>query len=93
MLSSRSRRFAPGSPAAARAAARASCSQGFLDLRPRCEACGLDYGFADAGDGPAVFVILIGGLRRGRQRAGGRGQLRAAALGACAAVAAADPRD
>ena len=28
---------------------------------PRCEKCGLDYGFADAGDGPAVFVILIGG--------------------------------
>jgi len=36
--------------------------QGFLGLRPRCEHCGLDYGFADAGDGPAVFVILIGGF-------------------------------
>ena len=35
--------------------------RGFLTLRPRCESCGLDYGFADAGDGPAVFVILIGG--------------------------------
>jgi uncharacterized protein (DUF983 family) len=35
--------------------------QGFLGLRPRCEACGLDFDFADAGDGPAVFVILIGG--------------------------------
>ena len=35
--------------------------QGFLNLRPRCEACGLDYDFADAGDGPAVFVILIAG--------------------------------
>jgi uncharacterized protein (DUF983 family) len=35
--------------------------QGFLTLRPRCESCGLDYGFADAGDGPAVFVILLGG--------------------------------
>src|SRR4026208_2640455 len=35
--------------------------QGFLALRPACERCGLDYGFADAGDGPAVFVILIGG--------------------------------
>ncbi len=35
--------------------------QGFLNLRPRCERCGLDYGFADAGDGPAVFVILLGG--------------------------------
>ena len=36
--------------------------QGFLDLRPRCEVCGLDYGFADAGDGPAVFMILIAGF-------------------------------
>jgi uncharacterized protein (DUF983 family) len=35
--------------------------QGFLGLRPRCDGCGLDYKFADAGDGPAVFVILIGG--------------------------------
>ena len=35
--------------------------QGFLGLRPACAHCGLDYGFADAGDGPAVFVILIGG--------------------------------
>ncbi len=35
--------------------------QGFLTLRPRCESCGLDFSFADAGDGPAVFVILIGG--------------------------------
>ena len=35
---------------------------GFLSLRPTCERCGLDYGFADAGDGPAVFVILIGGF-------------------------------
>ncbi|MBS0248017.1 MAG: DUF983 domain-containing protein [Proteobacteria bacterium] len=34
---------------------------GFLTLRPACEKCGLDYSFADAGDGPAVFVILIGG--------------------------------
>jgi uncharacterized protein (DUF983 family) len=36
--------------------------QGFLTLRPRCEACGLDFNFADAGDGPAVFVILFAGL-------------------------------
>src|SRR5665811_375382 len=35
--------------------------QGFLTLRPACESCGLDFGFADSGDGPAVFVILIGG--------------------------------
>ena len=35
---------------------------GFLALAPSCTACGLDYGFADAGDGPAVFVTLFGGL-------------------------------
>jgi len=35
---------------------------GFLTLAPRCEKCGLDYSFADAGDGPAVFVILISGF-------------------------------
>ena len=35
---------------------------GFITLRPACDACGLDYGFADAGDGPAVFVIMIAGF-------------------------------
>jgi uncharacterized protein (DUF983 family) len=35
---------------------------GFLTLRPRCEACGLDYGFADSGDGPAVFIIFFAGF-------------------------------
>ncbi|MFH3481875.1 DUF983 domain-containing protein [Xanthobacter variabilis] len=35
--------------------------KGFLSLAPRCDVCGLDYAFADSGDGPAVFVILIGG--------------------------------
>jgi uncharacterized protein (DUF983 family) len=35
---------------------------GYLSLAPRCAACGLDYSFADSGDGPAVFVILAGGL-------------------------------
>jgi uncharacterized protein (DUF983 family) len=36
--------------------------ENFLSVRPRCEACGLDYGFADAGDGPAIFVILLSGF-------------------------------
>ena len=36
--------------------------KGFLNLAPKCDVCGLDYGFADAGDGPAVFVTLIGGF-------------------------------
>ena len=34
---------------------------GFLNLRPACETCGLDYAFIDSGDGPAVFVIMIAG--------------------------------
>jgi uncharacterized protein (DUF983 family) len=35
--------------------------QGFLNLRPGCDVCGLDYAFADAGDGPAVFVVFLAG--------------------------------
>lgn len=35
---------------------------GLLTLVPRCEVCGLNFSFADAGDGPAVFVTLIGGF-------------------------------
>ena len=36
--------------------------QGFLTLRPRCDVCGLDYNFADSGDGPAIFIMLIAGF-------------------------------
>lgn len=36
--------------------------KGYIALPPACDACGLDYGFADSGDGPAVFVMLIAGL-------------------------------
>jgi uncharacterized protein (DUF983 family) len=35
---------------------------GFLTIGDHCGVCGLDYSFADAGDGPAVFVILIIGF-------------------------------
>lgn len=35
---------------------------GFLDLAPSCDRCGLDYGFADAADGPAFFVMSIVGF-------------------------------
>lgn len=35
---------------------------GYLALAPKCDVCGLDYGFADSGDGPAVFVILVTGF-------------------------------
>jgi len=36
--------------------------EGFLTVRPACAACGFDLAKADSGDGPAVFVILIGGF-------------------------------
>jgi uncharacterized protein (DUF983 family) len=36
--------------------------QGFLTLRPRCDQCGLDCGFADSGDGPAVFIMFLAGF-------------------------------
>lgn len=41
---------------------RGKLFQGFLALRPRCEICGLDYSFADSGDGPAIFIMLIAGF-------------------------------
>ena len=36
--------------------------EGFLRVSPRCEACGFDLKKVDTGEGPAVFVILIGGF-------------------------------
>lgn len=30
-----------------------------LGLAPACQRCGLDYAFADPGDGPAVFAVLV----------------------------------
>lgn len=44
------------------------CGQGplfkqLLELREACSHCGMNYGFIDTGDGPAVFVIfLLGAL-------------------------------
>ena len=35
---------------------------GFLTIAPSCDHCGLDFSFADAGDGPAIFVMLIAGF-------------------------------
>ena len=35
---------------------------GFLKVKPACTNCDLDYRFADSGDGPVVFVILIVGF-------------------------------
>jgi uncharacterized protein (DUF983 family) len=61
-------RHAPVSPFASGLTGRCPrCGEGhlfagFLNVRKNCEACGLDYAFADAGDGPAIFVILIAGF-------------------------------
>jgi uncharacterized protein (DUF983 family) len=33
-----------------------------LMVKDRCTVCGLDFAFADAGDGPAIFAILILGF-------------------------------
>ena len=44
------------------ACGRGKLFSGYLALAPRCEVCGLDYDFADAGDGPAVFVVLVSGF-------------------------------
>jgi uncharacterized protein (DUF983 family) len=38
-----------------------SLFSGFLRVRPRCPACGLDLARSDSGDGPVVFIILIVG--------------------------------
>lgn len=35
---------------------------GFLKPAARCSACDLDLGFADSGDGPAIFIIFIVGF-------------------------------
>jgi uncharacterized protein (DUF983 family) len=55
----------PNAPSSVRAALTCRCPRcgvgklfkGFLTLAPQCEACGLDYGFADPADGPAFFVM------------------------------------
>ena len=41
---------------------RGKLFQGYLTLKPRCESCGLDFAFADSGDGPAFFVMSFVGL-------------------------------
>ena len=61
-------RYPPQSPYSTGLAGRCPrCGQGrlftgFINLAPRCEVCGLDFKFADSGDGPAVFVTLFAGF-------------------------------
>jgi uncharacterized protein (DUF983 family) len=40
---------------------RGAVFSGYLRFRDTCPVCGADFKAADAGDGPAVFVILIVG--------------------------------
>jgi uncharacterized protein (DUF983 family) len=35
---------------------------GFLTVADECNECGLDYGFVDSADGPAVFVMMAVGF-------------------------------
>ena len=36
--------------------------KGYINTAKGCSNCGLDYSFADSGDGPAAFVVLIVGF-------------------------------
>ncbi|MCF4097800.1 DUF983 domain-containing protein [Maritalea mediterranea] len=36
--------------------------RGFLQVEDQCERCGLSFSFADSGDGPAVFIMMIVGF-------------------------------
>ncbi|EHS49151.1 MULTISPECIES: DUF983 domain-containing protein [unclassified Rhizobium] len=57
--------FPPVDPV--KAALHASCPRcgngrlfdGLTKPKAKCSSCGLDYSFIDAGDGPAIFVILL----------------------------------
>ncbi|APX85259.1 hypothetical protein BV511_11405 [Methylorubrum extorquens] len=57
-------RYEPQAPLSV--AARSACPRcgrghlfkGFLSIAPRCDACGLDFSFADPADGPAFFVMM-----------------------------------
>ena len=58
-----------GAPSPWMAGLRARCPQcgqgrlfqSYLKFAPRCSVCGANFAAADAGDGPAVFVILVVG--------------------------------
>jgi len=35
---------------------------GYLKVARSCSVCGLDFAFADSGDGPAIFIIFVVGF-------------------------------
>lgn len=39
-----------------------SLFKGFLSVKDHCSHCGLEFSFADSGDGPAVFIVLLAGF-------------------------------
>ena len=55
---------------------------GYLKVDTKCARYRLDCGFADAGDGPAVFVILLTGFLVVGLALWGRSDIRTAALAA-----------
>lgn len=60
--------YPPQSPFATGVACRCPrCGEGklfdgFLSVKSLCRACNLDLEFANSGDGPAIFIILIVGF-------------------------------
>jgi uncharacterized protein (DUF983 family) len=67
-MAAEERRYPPISPVSTGLAGRCPrCGDGrmfsgFLTLAPKCNVCGLDFSFADSGDGPAVLVTLFAGF-------------------------------
>lgn len=53
--------FLAGVLARCPACGKGALFSGYLKFAQCCEACGQDFSKADAGDGPAVFVILVAG--------------------------------
>ncbi len=41
---------------------KGSMFSGLLAVAPKCDVCGLDFTFADAGDAPAIFVMTVAGF-------------------------------
>jgi uncharacterized protein (DUF983 family) len=41
---------------------KGSLFDGFLRVASRCKHCGLDFAFADSGDGPVAFITLVAGF-------------------------------
>ncbi len=70
MIESQSNRTAPNLGETVWVGVRGRCPccgkgkmfDGYLALVPTCDVCGLSYDFADSGDGPAIFVMLLTGF-------------------------------